>query len=545
VCDAGDERAVARLRRGKDRGAKPFALMVPDVATARAFVKVNDDEQRILSGPQNPIVLLERRPGHASGVIAASVAPDSPELGVMLPSTPLHHLLLGIDGDEPGPRILVVTSGNIGGEPICTDDDEAMARLAGLADAWLRHDRGIVAPCDDSVVRVADGHEVAVRRSRGYAPLPLVLPVDVPPMLAVGADLKSVCAVAEGRHVWLSQHVGDLADLDTVLAFELAVERLVQLSGVAPTLLAADAHPGYHSSRWALDHAAGRPVVRVQHHHAHIAAVMAEHGLDGTSPVIGVAFDGTGYGTGCSGSAESWGGEVLVADYRSFRRVAHLAPVGLAGGDLSVRRPYRMALSHLSAAGVGWDDDLPPVAACPPAERSVLSHQLRTGLACTPSTSMGRLFDAVASLIGVRHLVDYEAQAAIMLEALARGIEPDASYPFGIPTASGTVDAAPLIRGVVMDLRAGVAPSTIAARFHLSVAELVAALCLRERARSGLDVVALGGGVFQNVVLLRTTRRLLAGAGFRVLVPARVPANDAGLALGQIMIAAHQEVPCA
>lgn len=542
VCDAGDESAVARLRRRKDRGAKPFALMVPDVATARAFVRVDADEQRILTGPQSPIVLLERRPGNSNGGIAASVAPDSPDLGVMLPTTPLHHLLLGIYGDEPGPRVLVVTSGNVGGEPICTDDDEATARLAGLADAWLRHDRMIVAPCDDSVVRVVDGHEVAVRRSRGYAPLPLALPVDVPPMLAVGADLKSVCAVAEGRHVWLSQHVGDLADLDTVLAFDSALERLVQLSGVAPTLLAADAHPGYRSARWALDHAAGRPVVRVQHHHAHIAAVMAEHGLDGSSPVIGVAFDGTGYGgTGCSGSGESWGGEVLVADYRGFRRAAHLAPVGLAGGDLSVLRPYRMALSHLHAAGLDWDDDLPAVAACPPAERSVLRHQLRTGLACTPTSSMGRLFDAVASLLGVRHVVDHEAQAAMELEALARGVDPDSVYAFGAPDGtSGAVDAAPLIRGVVADLRAGVAPTTIAARFHLAVAELVAALCQRERARRGLDVVALGGGVFQNVVLLRATRRLLNGAGFRVLMPARVPANDGGLALGQIMIAAHQ-----
>ncbi|CAN5209910.1 carbamoyltransferase HypF [soil metagenome] len=550
VCEAADESAVAELRRRKHRGAKPFALLVPDLATAREIAGVDGDEERVLTSVQRPIVLLARRPEAAARMVADSVAPGAPELGVMLPSTPLHQLPFGLAGDEPGPRVLVMTSGNLGGEPICFGDDDATRRLSGLADAWLRHDRAIVTPCDDSVVRVVDGLEVMVRRSRGYAPLPLTLPVSVPPMLAVGADLKSVCGVAEGRTVWLSQHIGDLAALDTVVAFDAVQERLRRLAGVSPELLVTDAHPGYRSTRWAQGHAGALPVIAGQHHHAHVAAVMAEHGLDGSSPVIGVAFDGTGYAANAdSGRAESWGGEVLVADYRDFRRVAHLGYVAQAGGDLSVARPYRMALSQLFAAGVEWHDDLPAVAACPPAERSVLRHQLETGLACTPTSSMGRLFDAVASLIGLRHVVDHEAQAATELEALARHADPveaDATYAFGAGQGSeGAFDAGPVIRAVVADVRARTERAVIAARFHRAVADVVVATCRSERELSGLDIVALGGGVFANVVLLRTTRRLLEGVGFQVLVASRLPSNDGGLALGQIMIAAHQEVACA
>ena len=368
------------------------------------------------------MVLLARTA--AAGGLAEAVAPRNPDLGVLLPYTPVHTLLLA-DGGEEAPDCLVMTSANLGGEPIAYRDDDAATRLAPLVDAWLRHDRPIHVPVDDSVSRVIDGREAPVRRSRGYAPLPvalpMTLPVGVPATLAVGADLKNTCAVGEGGYAWLSQHIGDMDDLATLDAFAESEAHLERLVGVQPERVVADAHPGYRSTRWAQRHAAGRPVHTVQHHHAHVAAVMAEHGLDGREQVIGFAFDGTGYGT----DGAVWGGELLVADYKGFRRVAHLGYVPLPGGDASVHRPYRMALAHLAAAGLPWDDDLAPVQACPADERAVLTHQLASGFGAVPTSSMGRLFDAVASLAGVRHVVDYEAEAAIELEGLARGVDAD------------------------------------------------------------------------------------------------------------------------
>lgn len=532
ACDASSEVAVAELRRRKRRGSKPFALMVPDVAIARELVLVNAEEEALLTGGRRPIVLLARRPD-ADHRVATSVAPGNPDLGLMLPHTPLHTLLFGLDGDDPGPQVLVMTSGNLGGDPIVTDDADALSRLSTLADSWLRHDRPIQVPCDDSVVRIVDGAEMAIRRSRGYAPLPIALPFRVAPVLAVGADLKSVCCVAEGRYAWMSQHMGDMDDLATIEAFGATEQHMRTLTGVVPERFVADAHPGYRSSKWARSHAGERVVVTVQHHHAHIAAVMAEHGLDGNEPVIGIAFDGTGYGD----DSAIWGGEVLVADYKQYRRASHLAYVPLAGGEVSVQRPYRMALAHLRAAGIDWHEELACVTACPPGERDVLRHQLDTGFGCTPTSSMGRLFDAVASLIGVRHVVDFEAQAAIELEGLARTADPCESYPFGHDDPL-CFDAAPLIRAIVADLQAGTAKGMIAARFHRAVADLVLDVAVRQRDVTALNTVVLGGGVFQNSLLLRSARRLLLDSGFTVLVPTRLPPNDGGLALGQIMITA-------
>ncbi len=534
ACDAAKDTAVAELRRRKSRGTKPFAVMVADLAAARALVTMDDAEQALLAGARRPIVLLPRR---TDAQISEDVAPGNADLGIMLAYTPLHTLLFGLAGDGPGPAALVMTSGNLGGEPIVSDDTEALQRLGGIADAWLRHDRPIEVPCDDSVVRVVDGAELAVRRSRGYAPLPIALPYQVDPAMAVGGDLKSACCVADGRYAWLSQHIGDMDDLATVTAFGAASEHLAMLTGVRARRLVTDAHPGYHSGRWADAHSAGRVVTSVQHHHAHIAAVLAEHGHDGNSPVIGVAFDGTGYGE----DKTVWGGEILLADYKQCRRVGQLAYVPLAGGDVSVQRPYRMALAHLRAAGVLWTDDLPCVAACPPAERRVLEHQLDTGLGCVPTSSVGRLFDAVASLAGVRHVVDYEAQAAIELEGVARAAHTDEPYRFAV-TDDGerlVFDAAPVIRSAVTDVAAGVGADVVAARFHAAVATVIADVVTQVARRTGLSTVALGGGVFQNVLLLRAARRLLAAAGLDVLVPSQLPPNDGGLALGQIMIAAQ------
>ena len=485
---------------------------------------------RLLAGTQRPIVLVPRR---TAAPLADSIAPHNPDLGVMLAYAPLHPLLFGLPGDEPGPSVLVMTSGNLGGEPICFADDDALKRLSHLADGWLMHDREILVPCDDSVVRVVDGMELPIRRSRGYSPLPVALPVSVPPSLAVGGDLKNTFAVADQKYAWLSQHIGDMDDLATLSAFDSAERHLEALTGVRPEIVVADSHPGYRSTSWAERNAGARPVRSVQHHHAHIAAVMAEHGLDGSQRVLGFAFDGTGYGA----DGAIWGGEVLLADYKGFQRLAQLKYVPLPGGDVSVLRPYRMALSHLSAAGLAWDEDLPPVRACPPRERRALRHQLDSGLGCVPTSSMGRLFDAVSAVVGVRQVVAYEAQAAIELEGLSRKAEqPGRRYAFNIDTSRlpAIIDPAPVLGAIVDDLRAGTATGAIGAKFHRAVADAVVELAGMED--TGGQPIALSGGVFQNALLLRMTLDGLLAKGFRVITHRHVPPNDGGIALGQLLV---------
>ena len=525
VCDATDEAAVSTLRKRKDRGNKPFAVMAADLDVVRAIAEVDAAETALLTGWRRPIVLLRKAIPVDGPIVADSVAPGNPDLGVMTPYTPLHHLLF--DGD--GPSVLVMTSGNLSGEPIVTGDDEAVERLAGLVDGWVGHDRPIHVPCDDSVARVVDGSELPMRRSRGYAPLPIDLRRPVRPALALGGDLKNTFCLGEDRYAWLSAHVGDLDDLATVHALERAEQHLELMTGVRPELLITDKHPSYRSRQWALLHAAGRPVVGVQHHHAHIASVMTEHGYDDDQPVIGFAFDGTGYGD----DGAVWGGEVLLADYAGFERYAHLGYVALPGGDAGVRNPCRMALSHLRSAGLPWDPRLPAVAACSDAERELLAAQLDRNLACAPTSSMGRLFDAVSSLAGVCHRVGYEAQAAIELEGRALRIVPQGAYEFG-----PGMDPAPVLAAVCRDVLAGVPATVVSARFHQAVADLVVSLALEVRAATNLGTVALSGGVFVNQLLLSATCRALAGAGFTVLRPCRVPPTDAGLALGQLAVAA-------
>ncbi|WP_405962458.1 carbamoyltransferase HypF [Streptomyces sp. NBC_00723] len=553
ACDAMNEEAVARLRRRKARGDKPFAVMARRTADVEHLVRLSPEERELLEGGVRPVVLLRRRPDPVSAagapLPAESVAPGSPDLGVMLPYTPLHHLLLGLPGDPEGPRLLVMTSGNVSGEPIVTDDTEALERLAPLADAWLTHDRPIHVPCDDSVVRVCDGEPLVLRRSRGYAPLPVALPLPVRPALAVGGDLKNAFCLGAGRRAWLSAHIGDMDDLATQRAFEGAVAQLESITGVRPGTLVADRHPGYRSARWADRHAAARPVVRVQHHHAHIAAAMAEHGLDGTRPVIGVAFDGTGHGD----DGAVWGGEFLLADYDGFSRFGHLAYVPLPGGDATVRRPYRMALAHLWAAGIDLTDDLACTAACPPDELRLLKRQLELGLHCVPTSSMGRLFDAVSSLTGVCHRAGYEAQAAVELEgaALAAPTGDRETYAFDLRAPRHAreegdavrADPAPVLAAIVSDLRAGVGPALVAARFHRAVTGLVHRICVWARERHGLDTVALTGGVFANTLLSSACSAALREDGFTVLRHRLVPPGDGGLALGQLMVAARTTPP--
>ncbi|MER5637968.1 carbamoyltransferase HypF [Kitasatospora sp. NPDC002227] len=540
ACDATDEAAVARLRRRKRRGAKPFALMARDLGELRrlaglGLLELSAVEEELLTGAVRPIVLL-RRLGTLPAALEAA-APRSPDLGVMLPYTPLHHLLLA----PPGPGLLVMTSANLSGEPIVSEDRDAFARLAPLVDAWLTHDRAIHVPCEDSVVRVVDGEQLPVRRSRGYAPLPLQLPVPVRPVLAVGGDLKNTFALARGGYAWLSGHIGDMDDLATLDAFDHAVAQLSAVTGVRPEVLAVDRHPGYRSAMHARRTRPHHELRPVQHHHAHIASVLAEHGLDGSRSVIGVAFDGTGYGD----DGAVWGGEVLLADYDGYRRFGQLGYVPLPGGDAAVVRPYRMALAHLWAAGLPWSPGLPPVRACPPTELTVLRRQLELGLNCAPTSSMGRLFDAVSSLAGVCQLAEYEAQAAIELEAAALAHHASDGYAFGLHWRGGvlTADPAPVLTAVLADLGAGASAGLVAARFHRAVAELVRSLCRAAREEYGLETVALTGGVFANALLAADCLRGLRADGFTVLRHRRVPPNDGGLALGQLMVAARAGGP--
>jgi hydrogenase maturation protein HypF len=520
---AGDDDALHTLRERKGRVDKPFAVMVPDLAAARTVAVVDDAEAALLEGRERPIVLLRKRAGSP---LSALVAPGNDYVGVMLPYTPLHHLLLA----EGAP--LVMTSGNLSEEPIAIDNDEARTRLGGLADAFLLHDRPIHVACDDSVVRHFAGRELPVRRSRGYAPFPVRLPVEVPPTLAVGGELKATFCLAAGRHAFMSQHIGDMENLETLAAFERAVEHFRALFRVEPEVFASDRHPGYLSTRWADQHRGDRRWVQVQHHHAHIASAMAENGVD--EPVIGFAFDGTGYGD----DGAIWGGEILVGGFDRFERAGHLGYVPLPGGDAAIRRPYRTALAHLWATGAPWDETLPAVAACPPEERRVLQRQLERAINTIPTSSAGRLFDAVASLAGVRHTVSYEAQAAMELEALEGG--DGGRYPLAM-AEDGTIDPGPLIRAVAADVTAGVGQATVSGRFHESMAQLLVESARRIRNRTGLDTVALSGGVFQNVRLLGRASELLRDSGFRVLTHRLVPSNDGGLALGQVAAAAGMD----
>ncbi len=394
ACDATSATAVATLRARKARPDKPLAVMVRDLAAANVLADIGPFEAAILTSPARPIVLLPKRAGSR---LTELVAPGNPYLGLLLPYTPLHHLLFrAVPGSGATvPYALVMTSGNLADEPICYDDDDARDRLGHLVDAWLAHDRPIHVPCDDSVVRVESGAELPLRRSRGYAPLPLRLPFVAVPLLAAGGELKNTFCLASGRDAWMSQHIGDMGALPTLTAFKRSVRQFAEMYRVSPQVVAADAHPGYQTRRWAEDET-DCPVDLVQHHHAHVAAVMAEHGVALGERVIGFAFDGTGYGS----DGAIWGGEVLVAGYDGFERAAHLRYVPLPGGDTTIRKPYRAALAHLWAAGIDWSADLLPVLASSPTELAVLRRQLERGIQCVPTSSMGRLFDAVSSLLG-------------------------------------------------------------------------------------------------------------------------------------------------
>ncbi len=531
VCSALSDGAVAELRRRKGRVDKPFAVMVADLDAVRAIAHLDADEADQLTCAARPIVLLRAR---SDSPLSVLVAPGNPLVGVMLPYTPLHHLLFRPAVGEMPLGALVMTSGNRGGEPIAFHDDDALARLGPMVDGVLTHDRPIHMPCDDSVVRVVDGELLPIRRSRGYAPMPVRFPGTGPDVLAVGGESKNTFCVASGHHAWVSQHIGDMENLETIEAFEAAVQRFCDFYRVVPAVVAVDAHPGYHSTRWARARF-GPSVVEVQHHHAHVAAVLAEHRCDPSIDVIGVAFDGTGYGT----DGTIWGGEIMVANAERFERVGHLRRVPLPGGDAAIRHPSRVALAHLWLAGVDWTDDLPPVAMHDDLEQRLLRRQFVTNVGCVPTSSMGRLFDAVGSLVGLRHTITYEAQAAIDLEVAAGPYLGDCpSYHFG--RGATEIDPTPVVVAIAADVRRGCPPGMIAAGFHHAVVKAIVDAAAAVRTRRRLDTVALTGGVFQNVTLVRAATRALSTEGFDVLSHRVVPPNDGGLALGQAFVAAHR-----
>ncbi|MHC4876435.1 MAG: carbamoyltransferase HypF [Planctomycetota bacterium] len=533
ACDAASDFAVERLRERKGRVDKPFAVMVADIDTARRFAHVSDDEAGLLESKERPIVLLRRRMDTNRIRLSDQVAPGNDCVGVMLPYSPLHCLLLD-ELSQIGILSLVMTSGNVSEEPIVRTNQEAKCRLADIADSFLLHDREIHVVCDDSVIRSCCGLPLTIRRSRGYAPLPMRLTSPGPSVLAVGGELKATFCVTRDENAWLSPHIGDMANVETLQTFESGVRHFCDLFRVPPQAVACDLHPGYLSANWARRFAqeSNIPLVEVQHHHAHIAALRAEY--DCREPVIGICFDGTGYGT----DGAIWGGEVMRVDDAGFERLAHLKYVRLPGGDAAITRPYRAALAYLRDAGVAWKDDLPCVAACPAEERTVLDTQLQRQLNCISTSSMGRLFDAVASLIGVRHVVSYEAQAAMELESLAAEEAEPFEESFVLGDGSPIqIDPRPLLLAIVAAVRLGVSRDVIASRFHASIAELIERITQRLREDTGISLVGLSGGVFQNVRLLELTVGRLERSGFQTLTHRQIPANDGGLALGQAVIA--------
>ena len=513
ACDARNIAAVERLRSRKRRSEKPFALMARDLAAVEEICEVSDADRAVLSGPRRPIVILPAR----DPSLWRHVAPGNRTLGVMLPYTPLHHLLFR---DVPY-AALVMTSGNLSEEPIVVDNIVARQHLEGVPDWFLTHNRAIYMRADDSVVRTFEGRDRLLRRSRGYVPQPLDLGRDVPELLAAGGELKNAFCLTKGRHAILSQHIGDLENYETLLFFEETLANLKKLFRVSPRAVAYDLHPGYLSTRYALG-LAGLAQFGVQHHHAHIASCMAENHLEGE--VIGVAFDGTGYGP----DGAIWGGEFLVAGYAEFERRGHLKYVPLAGGDAAIREPWRAALAYCR--------ETPPGLRAVPEERiRVVRRMIETGVNTVPTSSCGRLFDAVASIIGLRQQVTFEGQAAIELETIA-GDPGLAAYPFELTEArTWEIDFRPAIERIVASEEP---QSAISARFHNTVAEAIAETCRRVARETGLRRVCLSGGTFQNVRLLTRTLALLRAAGFEVFLHAEVPPNDGGIALGQAAIAA-------
>ncbi|MFH1963704.1 MAG: carbamoyltransferase HypF [bacterium] len=535
ACNAMDIDAVTRLRERKRREkGKPFAIMSRDIELAQQYCEINEYERDLLLSIARPIVLLKKK---LPCLIPDIVAPNNRYLGLMLPYTPLHHLLMA----DKEILALVMTSGNISDEPLIKDNDEAMDRLSGIADYILMHNRDIYNRCDDSVVQVIDDQGKAaplamvIRRARGYAPYPIVLDIEMSRVLAVGAELKSAFCLSHGNFAFLSQHLGDLKGLEVFAFFKEAVERYKRLFRIEPEFIAHDLHPDYLSTRFALELAAQNPNIKahaVQHHHAHIASCMAENGID--EMVLGVAMDGTGYGT----DGNIWGGEFLLTDYSGFKRIAHLKYIPMPGADMAARQPWRMAVSYLYAA-CGQDIPLEFMKRWDRERVEMIIRMIKQGLNSPLTSSVGRLFDAVASIIGLRDEVDYEAQAAIELEMVISKQE-DNEYGFFVnqDNEPWIIDTLPIIMGILKDMGSA-SVSSVSAKFHNTIIAIILQISRLARESRGINKVALSGGVFQNRYLLERVKPLLERDGFVIFSHLRVPANDGGISLGQAVIASR------
>jgi len=531
ACDAKNDKSVELLRKRKHRPSKPFAVMVADLDSARNFCHVSEDEAILLTSTQSPIVLLKM---DGNSKLAAGVAPGLKYLGLLLPYTPLHHILLREVGIP-----LVMTSGNLSEEPIAKGNDEALRRLGAVADYFLWHDRDIYVRYDDSVVMVAGGETQLLRRARGYAPYPVHLPFDAKPVLSCGAEMKGSFCLTRDDHAFISQHIGDMENAETLEHFQNAVEVYKRLFRIQPEVIAHDLHPDYLSTRYAQELVGTNPGLKlcpVQHHHAHIASCMAENGVDGS--VIGVALDGTGYGT----DANIWGGEFLLADYKQCERLAHLEYVPLPGGDAATKKPYRIAVAylyHLLGEQALPNSGLP--SRIEKNELAMLIQQVDHRLNAPLTSSCGRLFDAVSSLIGIRDSIDYEAQAAIELEMAATDSAPPQRmlYPFDVEERAGVkiIRLGRLFDAILQDIKERVSKAEIAYHFHDSLAQMITSLCCDVSRHTGVKTVALSGGVFQNRLLFHLVLKALKEENLEVITHKQVPTNDGGIALGQAVIA--------
>ena len=535
ACDATNDKAVKLLRLRKKRPSKPFAVMVSDIGEAQKHCQLSDTEASLLCSTQSPIVLLRMR---ECSMLSSVVAPGLKYLGLLLPYTPLHYLLMHETGIP-----LVMTSGNLTEEPIAKDNDEALRRLGEIADYFLWHDRDIYVRYDDSVAMAVDGQSRLVRRARGYAPYPVRLSFNVKPILACGAEMKSSFCLTRDNHAFVSQHIGDMENAETLEHFQNTVEIYERLFRIKPEIIAHDMHPDYLSTRYAQELAETNPKLKlcpVQHHHAHIASCMAENGVD--APVIGVALDGTGYGA----DGNIWGGEFLLADYKRFERLAHLEYLPLPGGDATTRKPYRIAAAyvyHLLGEEYLLSSGIP--ARIESHELVMLKRQIDHKLNAPLTSSCGRLFDAVASLIGIRDTIDYEAQAAIELEMAAMdfGLSGTPFYPFDIQEQAGIqiIRLGRLFDAILKDIKNGCGKSEMAYRFHHSLCQMIAALCEQLSRRTGVKRVTLSGGVFQNRLLFHLVTESLKEKDLEVITHKQVPVNDGGISLGQAVIASFAE----
>ena len=526
VCDATNNDAVLELRKRKKRSAKPFAVMMFDMRTAIKHVRLSKIEESLVLSKERPIVLTERL---NNSTIASSVAPQLHTIGIMLPYTPLHYLLL-----EPAqnyPEALVMTSGNLNEEPIAYENNEALDRLSPLVDGFLMHNREIYTRIDDSVAISMKESIYPIRRARGYAPNPIILFCNTPETLSTGAESKNTFCLTRDKYAFVSQHIGDLENLETLNSFEQSIKQYEQLFRINPQFIACDLHPDYLSTQYALKLAKinSIPVYQIQHHHAHFASCLADNGWNKKEPVIGVCFDGTGLGT----DGAIWGGEFLFGNYQKYERKYHLKYFPLPGGDTAIHHPARIALAQLWAAKINWDSDLAPVYATSSIDREVLMNQLEQKINTPLTSSMGRLFDAVSALMGIRQSVNYEAQAAIELESI---IDPQEEqfYPFEIQ--GGEIDVSPLWTPLIDDLHSNANLSKISSRFHNSIVRMVLEVCDKLRNETGCRTIALSGGVWQNKYLLQHTIHKLTQSNFSVLCHSRVPTNDGGISLGQAMI---------